>query len=56
MKETSDLTTIILALIVGLPAILSAIFAGLALRQGRQNAVAVQEVKTEQAKIMQSFK
>lgn len=63
MKEQSELTTIILALIDHAPAILTAmsaivggLFAYLSLRASKKNAVAIEEVKTDQAKIVASFK
>jgi len=63
MAEQSEITTIILALIDHAPAILTALsamvgglFAYLSLRASKRNAVAIEEVKTDQAKIAQSFK
>lgn len=51
MKEQSELTTIILALIEHLPALAAALFAYLSLRVGKKNAIAVSEVQAEQARL-----
>jgi hypothetical protein len=47
MKEQSELTTIILALIEHLPALAAALFAYLSLRVGKKNEVTISAVQKE---------
>lgn len=56
MKEQSELTTIILAVLVILPSVTATVFAYLSLRVGKKNEAAIAEVKTDQAKIASLLK